>query len=741
MPLQSNDIATQMGDLIASNMGDTALTFRNNAPNDKTFVVTILGVGQNFTEDITQAEQESIIKKHDISSNMVDGDPVYYTFKLEGIYYTLRQNGDFKLYEQVLLRVPNNNWDRMILERIGGNQSGNTYKERNVYVDTIEPPIAGKNYAPPQSVTSVVYEYWFQVKEFMNSNPVEPRVMIDSVYMLGDGNYQKLYCVCSDEKPTIDNKYIASIGGEYYWIKADYSGNNVHLIQMYKVQRDINAAGLVQYLWDENKPMWQIINPSQDGVFLSNEYNSYPIRTYVSIPNNPTAVYPIYISFLPPMNRDDYWIEIKSRSSKIMNRLLQYCDVSDSGVIKEWREVADNNSLGIIVSEDNAGTFYNGEFWVQMITQSATDATLSGVSEIVKGWKYFKISNEWLELKFGTWGSSPMYSDTYYPEVDDGQLIAIYKNMLYHDAWDEAYLDEIYPEDEGGNKSAAIMLNVPPNTDGMLWAKVDSLTTKRVLSISQYIYGKWVFKYNVEMRLPAIISYPLEPTLPDELYKDDYYVYYEETYDNQNQIVKTFKNAFKYSDGWTEIEAECGTLLPDVGVVDTYYIVVNNDWTSATIYFCESGDEETVWVSVDVNEIYLKPYPVFFENDYWAKLNNIKNKKLMSFYQRIQNTWKLLYNAYTPTIYSEVSDPSTKTDENQELIYNVQPGDYWAQITDERTQNLTAFYERKTVIVNEVSRDVWELLYHARSGNSLVVNVSNAILINTKTSEENQNGV
>jgi len=83
------------------------------AQYDKSFNATILGVNQDFTDDVLEKDQETLIKKYSIPE--VPDKDNYYTFKINGSYYVKSSNTSFNLYEKVVIRVPNGNWDNMYI--------------------------------------------------------------------------------------------------------------------------------------------------------------------------------------------------------------------------------------------------------------------------------------------------------------------------------------------------------------------------------------------------------------------------------------------------------------------------------------------------------------------------------------------------------------------------------------------------------------------------------------------------
>ena len=85
----------------------------DKAQYDKSYNAIILGVNQNFVDDIPNKDKSELISKHSIPKTADNGK--YYTFKINGVYYVKKSNTDFKLYEDVVIRVPNGNWNNMFI--------------------------------------------------------------------------------------------------------------------------------------------------------------------------------------------------------------------------------------------------------------------------------------------------------------------------------------------------------------------------------------------------------------------------------------------------------------------------------------------------------------------------------------------------------------------------------------------------------------------------------------------------
>lgn len=86
----------------------------DNAQYDKSFNTVIWGTNRLFTDDVPQSTQDQLIKEYQIPET---SEKHFYTFVIDGKYYVKESEKTFMLYQKVVIRVPNGNWDRMIIER------------------------------------------------------------------------------------------------------------------------------------------------------------------------------------------------------------------------------------------------------------------------------------------------------------------------------------------------------------------------------------------------------------------------------------------------------------------------------------------------------------------------------------------------------------------------------------------------------------------------------------------------
>lgn len=104
----------QLGEELINSSEEVSTKKINKADFDKSYKTTIVGCNRYFTDDVPAETKAELIKKYNIPEVSVSG--VYYTFRINGNWYVKSSNNDFKLYEEVVVRVPNGNWDNMFIE-------------------------------------------------------------------------------------------------------------------------------------------------------------------------------------------------------------------------------------------------------------------------------------------------------------------------------------------------------------------------------------------------------------------------------------------------------------------------------------------------------------------------------------------------------------------------------------------------------------------------------------------------
>lgn len=728
------DPVNQLANNIVNSISQIASSKALKASYDKTYVVTILGVGQDFTDDVAQAEQESIVKKYNIPAVSND-DTIYYTFKLEGIYYSVRQNGNFNLYDQTLLRVPNNNWDRMFLERLGGEESDKN-AQRNFYVAVNEPPIAGKDYGT--GLSGFVYTFWVKVKIVKDDSKTE--VVFDKLYRLDSDDYltaipydnyayyKEVGCLyefgtvagapSEINVPPVDIKLVEQYNGEYYWLRK--SSDGLSISNIYRCIKKYNEeTGLYKYQWDLEHPLFakEIYDESKSGeqnnqnaIELSKDYNFYPNSSsavnYHEEEETRSSYSVLYLSLLPPMVEGDMWFQIDDNLTRVVNALYQCYDVSkerNSATKYEWQKVANFFDGQIIVSEIEAGAYQKGDLWIKHAFNDEGN------------WEAFEWSggyvNSWLPGSIYpypnvSFGDNKVEKGQYYAKTDlNYKITEVYIGTNTSKEWNAEFTEMIYPENENGQAIRVFDTTAPPDADGLIWAQVDNTVGCRVLAISRCLHKKWELKYRVGARKPLIIPYPTEPIIEldddEELHKGDCYVYYKEesqTVNNETQIIKTFDSLYQYIPSWEKINGvvQCGDKLPEQGHKGDYFIIADEDFANVAVYVCiaDSSDADpegeggmpAKWEDATEGTTFAYPYPPFQEGDYWVKINSIQGKQAQSLYIYFEGEWLLFLNVDGGGVGEFMDPPGSGTPNDYTFNTSERFNDYRTHEFNERTQ-------------------------------------------------------
>ena len=101
---------------VSSNMGNVSKKYRDKAPNDKSYFVTILGVNQKFVDSVPAEKQTDLKNKYHIPKTVEEGENNYYTIQINGEFYCVKQKGNFALYDKVMAYLPNGDWSRLYLD-------------------------------------------------------------------------------------------------------------------------------------------------------------------------------------------------------------------------------------------------------------------------------------------------------------------------------------------------------------------------------------------------------------------------------------------------------------------------------------------------------------------------------------------------------------------------------------------------------------------------------------------------
>lgn len=94
-----------------------------NAEYDKTFSCNILGINQVFSDEVKKDTQQYLIKTHSIPE--ISEKEEYYTVKIEGYYYCIKQASVYGMEQNVTVKVPNGEWNKMYISTAGKVKAGN----------------------------------------------------------------------------------------------------------------------------------------------------------------------------------------------------------------------------------------------------------------------------------------------------------------------------------------------------------------------------------------------------------------------------------------------------------------------------------------------------------------------------------------------------------------------------------------------------------------------------------------
>ena len=145
MSKKTDDLGLQIGTTSVKNAGETALRYRNNAPNDKSYFVTILGVNQKFVDSVPAEKQTDLKNKYHIPETIEEGENNYYTIQINGEFYCVQQEGSFLLYDKVMAYLPNGDWSRMYLDYQSSNFTSTGFSTLFIpFLQTTDPAIDGE---------------------------------------------------------------------------------------------------------------------------------------------------------------------------------------------------------------------------------------------------------------------------------------------------------------------------------------------------------------------------------------------------------------------------------------------------------------------------------------------------------------------------------------------------------------------------------------------------------------------
>lgn len=145
MANRTKNVFDNFGDIVTSNMGNVSKKYRDKAPNDKSYFVTILGVNQKFVDSVPAEKQNELKTKHHIPETVEEGESNYYTIQINGEFYCVQQEGSFLLYDKVMAYLPNGDWSRMYLDYQSSNFTSTGFSTLFIpFLQTTDPAIDGE---------------------------------------------------------------------------------------------------------------------------------------------------------------------------------------------------------------------------------------------------------------------------------------------------------------------------------------------------------------------------------------------------------------------------------------------------------------------------------------------------------------------------------------------------------------------------------------------------------------------
>lgn len=353
---------------IVNSMSSIAARRSDTASFDKSFYATILGVNQKFTIDVSSDDQTALIEKFSLPESIEDGENNYYIFKINGAYYCKQQNGDFKLYDKIMVYIPNGDWSRMYIDRESGS-TGNSSDEpsTNTSINIISSPTA------PGGDDPIVGDIWLRVNDDTTTvfNEISAEAFTD------------LYAYLEDEETEIKSWVnvrcpigsAAPSGDSVYYLRT----SNGKLSKLYR--RANNGGSIIT---------WQEIYPNSE---TGTEYN-------------------LTVSLDKPMSAGDIWVRIDSLETQNIISCSIY-EFDEDNKKYSWKLLYNSTGGGskIHVSVDEPKPLAEGDFLVMMPDTSTVSAL------------YRYVSGQWSTVNFlyGTNPPAPI-ADTYYCIVAAGAL-------------------------------------------------------------------------------------------------------------------------------------------------------------------------------------------------------------------------------------------------------------------------------------------------------------------------------
>ena len=316
---QTDPIQALANDIV--NTIDSVATRRSDkASFDKSFYATILGVNRKFTDDVSAEDQDALIAKYSIPETVSEGEYSYFTFKINGSYYVKSQYGNFKLYDNVMVYIPNGDWSRMYVDYPTGDKStGGGGSDPVVLPKVTAAPtrpasiLEGDFLAMVENddTLTTLYRYinheWTSVPFEYGTNPGTLHTEgtyygmfaagdLRTIFLYENGSLQQL-AYAYDNPNILPNVFfknevpaeLAAVGD--YWLQIDnYNDNN-----LYSVQRLEQAE-------DAESPTWNML------------YNAAVPVVYIQ-PTQPSA---------SGIKEGAWWIQIDNTTDKNIRYIKKY---------------------------------------------------------------------------------------------------------------------------------------------------------------------------------------------------------------------------------------------------------------------------------------------------------------------------------------------------------------------------------------------------------------------------------
>lgn len=462
MASKNTDIIEQLADTMVANLTTPiAKRGKETAPNDKTFATVICGVNQKFTDDISDEEKNNTINKYSIPESIDDGENSYYTFKIDGAIYCKRQNGNFKLYDKVMVYIPNGDWSNMYFDypdasSHGGNGGGGGSGNEHQLIVSVEAP-GGAN---PK-----LGDMWL----FVNS---EDKTVFEE---LTKADFDSIYTWQEDENTNVRS-----------WLPAKCTITKHEAMPL--------SNGRKGDLW---------IRQIEDGdtfekLYLCTSGSGSGQTTWSEVyPDDETGEdYNLYISADKPLSEGDYWVQIDSKVTKNILSFSKYQFDEDNNKFL-WKLLYNAGAGGneTFVSVDAPTPISDGCFLVTMPDTS----TVTNLARYENG--------RWVNVNF-QYGTTPFapVPDTYYCIVAEGALRYILDG---NNSW-----ENISPIPYPFFINEAPDITIKP---GDYWIKI----TDEVFRIAQvsyrYIDETWVEQYKFGATLGNGLEYDTDGKLQAKL--------------------------------------------------------------------------------------------------------------------------------------------------------------------------------------------------------------------------------